>query len=128
MVRLGGVSIFLGTVVALLVVWNTGGFMDAQGQQLVNEPEAEIWGVTLGGLAFFLIGLLDDLFGLSAISRLLMQAIVAAITWYVGVDIAFVSIPGVGIVQLAAWVSLPITVIWLVGMANAINWIDGLDG
>ncbi|MEO0351441.1 MAG: MraY family glycosyltransferase [Cyanobacteria bacterium P01_A01_bin.15] len=128
MVRLGGVSIFLGTVVALLVVWNIGGFMDAQGQQLVNEPEAEIWGVTLGGLAFFLIGLLDDLFGLSAISRLLMQAAVAAIAWNVGVDIAFVSIPGLDIVQLADWISLPVTVIWLVGMANAINWIDGLDG
>jgi UDP-GlcNAc:undecaprenyl-phosphate GlcNAc-1-phosphate transferase len=34
----------------------------------------------------------------------------------------------VGLVQLSDWLSLPITVIWLVGMANAINWIDGLDG
>jgi UDP-GlcNAc:undecaprenyl-phosphate GlcNAc-1-phosphate transferase len=34
----------------------------------------------------------------------------------------------VGLVSLPDWVSLPVTVIWLVGMANAINWIDGLDG
>jgi UDP-GlcNAc:undecaprenyl-phosphate GlcNAc-1-phosphate transferase len=44
------------------------------------------------------------------------------------VDIEFLSIPGMGIVPLAAWISLPVTVVWLVGMANAINWIDGLDG
>ena len=128
MVRLGGVSIFLGTMIALMAVWAIGGFVDAQGQPLIHEPEAEIWGVTLGGFAFFLVGLLDDLFGLSALSRLVVQAAIAAITWFVGVDIAFISIPGIGIVQLAAWISLPLTVIWLVGMANAINWIDGLDG
>ncbi|MEM8809114.1 MAG: MraY family glycosyltransferase [Cyanobacteria bacterium P01_G01_bin.38] len=129
MVRLGGVSIFIGTVVALLTVWRLGGFVDIQGNPLNPVDEYEIWGVTIGGVAFFLIGLMDDLFGLSAISRLIMQAIVAALAWQVGVNIEFLSIPGFGIVQLADyWVSLPITVVWLVGMANAINWIDGLDG
>ena len=42
-----------------------------------------------GALLFFLIGLLDDLFGLSASSRLLMQAAIAAIAWHVGVSIDF---------------------------------------
>ncbi|MBD2437986.1 glycosyltransferase family 4 protein [Nostoc sp. FACHB-110] len=122
MVRLGGVSIFAGTLISLLVVWWLGGFAN-----LPPDKEWQIWGVTLGGLGFFLIGLTDDLLSLSPLGRLLLQMIVAAGAWKAGVSIDFISIPTVGIVDLG-WLSLPITVVWLVGMVNAINWIDGLDG
>jgi UDP-GlcNAc:undecaprenyl-phosphate/decaprenyl-phosphate GlcNAc-1-phosphate transferase len=122
MVRLGGVSIFAGTIISLLIVWWLGGFGN-----LPPEKEWQIWGVTLGGLGFFAIGLADDLLNLSALVRLVMQVIVASGAWKVGVSIDFVSIPTGGIHHLG-WLSLPITVIWLVGMVNAINWIDGLDG
>ncbi|MBR8827626.1 MAG: undecaprenyl/decaprenyl-phosphate alpha-N-acetylglucosaminyl 1-phosphate transferase [Gomphosphaeria aponina SAG 52.96 = DSM 107014] len=121
-VRLGGVSIFTGTLTAWMVVWWLGGF----GFLSINK-EWEVWGVTLGGLAFFLIGLADDLFNLSPTSRLIMQGLVATLAWWVGVRIEFLSIPFSGLVHIG-WLSLPITVMWLVGMANAINWIDGLDG
>lgn len=123
MVRLGGVSIFLGSLAALLMVWGLGGF-----GVLPPDKEYEIWGVTVGGLLFFLIGLADDLYGLSPLTRLILQVSVAALAWQVGVHIAFLSIPFFGLVQLPAWVGLLVTVVWLVGMANAINWIDGLDG
>lgn len=127
-VRIGGISIFMGTLSALLIVWWLGGF-----NNLPNDKEWEIWGVTLGGLAFFLIGLADDLFNLSALVRLLMQTGVATLAWLVGVRIDFLSLPlheltGFPILVHLGWLSLPITVIWLVGMTNAINWIDGLDG
>ncbi len=122
MVRLGGVSIFAATIAALLIVWGLGGF-----GILPTQKEWEVWGVTLGGCAFFLIGLADDLFNLSPLTRLLMQVIVATVAWSMGVHIDFLSIPFHGLVQMG-WLSLPLTVIWLVGMANAINWIDGLDG
>ncbi len=128
MVRLGGVSIFVGTAIALLLVWWIGGFIDASGKPLAPAEEYEIWGVTIGGLLFFLIGLADDLFSLSPVVRLGMQAIVATFVWHIGgVSIDFLTIPFVGVTQIGA-LSLPVTVIWLVGMANAINWIDGLDG
>ncbi|QIZ72766.1 glycosyltransferase family 4 protein [Oxynema aestuarii] len=123
MVRLGGVSIFLGALSALLIVWWTGGF-----GILPPDKEYEIWGVTIGGLAFFLIGLADDLFGLSPFMRLFLQGIVAGAAWNVGVQIEFISIPFAGLVTLPDWISFPITIVWLVGMTNAINWIDGLDG
>lgn len=122
MVRLGGVSIFAGTMLSLITVWWLGGFGD-----LPTEKEWQVWGVILGGVGFFLIGLADDLLNLSAFARLLMQIIVAAGAWKAGVSIDFVTIPTIGIVNLGL-LSLPITVIWLVGMVNAINWIDGLDG
>ncbi len=127
MVRLGGVSIFLGALTALLVVWGLGGFMNPNGDFLPQDKELEIWGVTIGGLAFFLIGLADDLYGLSAIFRLIMEVIVASFAWFVGVQIEFLSVPFDGLIQIG-WLILPVTVIWLVGMANAINMIDGVDG
>lgn len=123
MVRLGGVSIFFGAVVALLTVWALGGF-----GVLPPDKEYQVWGVTIGGIAFFLIGLADDIFSLSSLARLLMQIVVAAAAWYVGVSIDFLTVPSIGLVSLPDWLSALITVVWLVGMVNAINWIDGLDG
>jgi UDP-GlcNAc:undecaprenyl-phosphate/decaprenyl-phosphate GlcNAc-1-phosphate transferase len=127
-VRLGGVAIFIGSLVALMVAWGQGWFVDGQGQILVSRKEYEIWGVTFGGLVFFLLGLADDLFDLPALLRLSAQLAIAAAAWFVGVRIDFLSIPGFGTFGLPDLVSLPLTVIWLAGMVNAINWIDGLDG
>jgi UDP-GlcNAc:undecaprenyl-phosphate/decaprenyl-phosphate GlcNAc-1-phosphate transferase len=123
MVRLGGVAIFCGTITALLVVWWLGGF-----GILPPQKEYELWGVIIGGVAFFLLGLADDILTLPAIFRLFVQFLVAGLVWHAGVQIEFLTIPFIGLVQLHDWISLPITVVWLVGMANAINMIDGLDG
>jgi len=121
-VRVGGVSIFAGTMIALLMVWRLGGF------DTVGFPEKEvIGGLILGSVCFFLIGFADDLLSLSSGSRLFMQIVVATVTWFMGLKIDFISIPFVDVINLG-WLSLPISVIWLVGMANAINWIDGVDG
>ena len=123
MVRLGGVAIFAGSTLALLVVWLLGGF-----GILPQDKEWEIWGLVLGGLGFFLIGLADDLLNLPALFRLVLQMICAGFAWQMGVKIDFLTIPLNDIVVLPDVVSFPLTIVWLVGMANAINWIDGLDG
>jgi UDP-GlcNAc:undecaprenyl-phosphate/decaprenyl-phosphate GlcNAc-1-phosphate transferase len=122
MVRLGGISIFIGNVCAWLIIWISGGF-----SELPSTSGYELLGVTGGGLCFFAIGLLDDLFTLSPLLRLVMQVGVAATAWYLGVSIDFFTIPFYGLVQLG-WLSLPLTVIWLVGITNAMNFMDGLDG
>lgn len=123
MVRIGGVSIFVGTLTALATVWFLGAFAG-----LTPDQKSGILGITLGGTGFFCIGLADDLFNLRPLSRLLLQTLVAAAAWRMGVSIDFLSIPFGGLVDINPWLSLPVTAIWLVGMANAINWIDGLDG
>ncbi len=123
MVRMGGVAIFAGTLVALLIVWWTGGF-----GVLPAHKSDEVWGVAIGALSFFLLGLTDDLFGLSPLFRLGMQLVIASVAWQVGVRVDFLTIPFMGLVPLPMWISLIITVGWLVGMANAINMIDGVDG
>ncbi len=121
-VRVGGISIFAGTIAALLIVWLLGGF-----SSLSPQGEKEIWTVIMGSICFFGIGFADDLFSLTPISRLLMQLLVASICWFMGVRIDFLSVPFDSLIHIG-WLSLPVTVIWLVGMANAINWIDGVDG
>lgn len=123
-VRIGGVAIFVGTTAGLLVVWWLGGF-----GVLPPAKDAEIWGVTIGAVLFFIIGLADDLFSLSPQFRLILQSVIAGFAWYKGVRIEFFTIPFGELIHIDMWwLSLPITVIWLVGMVNAINWIDGLDG
>ena len=121
-VRVGGVSIFTATITALLIVWRLGGFAI-----ISPDQEQEIWSVIVGGVLFFCIGFADDLFNLTPLSRLILQITVATGCWFVGVKIDFLSVPFDGLIQIG-WLSLPITVLWLVGMANAINWIDGVDG
>ncbi len=122
MVRLGGIGIFLGYACALALVGISGAF-----ESLPTPTQSEMWGVIGGGFGFFLIGLLDDLFTLSPFLRLILQSIVAGLAWSAGVSIDFFSLPTFGIIQLG-WFSLPVTVFWLVGMTNAINFMDGLDG
>ncbi|MDE5073037.1 MAG: undecaprenyl/decaprenyl-phosphate alpha-N-acetylglucosaminyl 1-phosphate transferase, partial [Trichodesmium sp. St5_bin8] len=100
MVRLGGVSIFISSLIALLIVWWLGGFIDTNGNILPPEKEFEIWGVTVGGIAFFVIGLADDLFGLSPLFRLFTQIIAASIAWVVGVQIQFLTIPFYGLAHI----------------------------
>ncbi|WP_424099206.1 glycosyltransferase family 4 protein [Moorena producens] len=122
MVRLGGISIAAGTLLALFLVWSLGGLAD-----FPPGVSSEVWAVVLGSFCFFLIGVTDDLVSLSPLTRLLLQAGVASVAWEMGLEISVVSLPGVGIIHLG-WLSLPLTVFWLTGVVNAINWIDGLDG
>ncbi len=121
-VRVGGIAIFLGSMFALLIVWWLGWF-----GILPPSDEYGVWGVIIGGAAFFLIGFADDLFSLPPLPRLVAQLVVAAAAWRAGVRVDFISVPFFGIVKFGIF-GLPITMIWLAGMANAINWMDGLDG
>lgn len=119
-VRLGGVAIFTGTMASAWGIWQFGGFNSLPARN-------EILVMLLGGSAYFLLGFLDDLYSLSPKSRLFCQFVIATLVWSFGIRIDFITVPTVGIVQLG-WLSLPITLVWIAGMVNAINWIDGLDG
>ncbi len=122
MVRTGGISIFLAVTFALLLVWGLGFF-----GILEPQKEYQVWGVTIGAVLFFFLGLVDDFFNLPALPRLLIQVAIATGAWSVGVDVEVLSLPWFGVIKLG-WLSLPITILWLVGVVNAINFIDGLDG
>ena len=127
MVRLGGIAMVLGFLLALAVIWLLGGF-----GLLAPERDQLIWSTLAGSLCFFCIGFTDDLFELSPWPRLIGQFAVASIIWGQGVRIGAIDLPwlnssGSSLV-LSDGLSLLATVVWLVGITNAINWLDGLDG
>lgn len=121
-VRLGGIAICLATLSSCFLIGLFGNFTSPTPVEIL-----EFWGVVVGGFLFFLIGLIDDLLDVSPFTRLALQFGVASLVSIAGVRIEFLPIPGFGLIPLG-FLSLPITVIWLAGVVNAINWMDGLDG
>jgi UDP-GlcNAc:undecaprenyl-phosphate GlcNAc-1-phosphate transferase len=112
MPRLGGLGIFSAFIVTILFAVQ------------VSDP---VKGIIVGGLVIFLVGMLDDIFQLSPYVKLAGQCVAAAIAIYFGVVVSFVTNPFDGIVDLG-YLSIPITFLWIVGITNAVNLIDGLDG
>lgn len=119
--RLGGVAISLGffSAVIFALIW-----ANYSGSQL--EPTV-IAGIILGSLILLIVGIIDDVKPLRATVKLFFQIIAALIIICFGVEISFVSNPFNGIMALGFF-TIPITLLWVVGLTNAINLIDGLDG
>lgn len=86
-----------------------------------------ILGILLGGSIVLVVGLLDDMRPLKPLTKLLWQLAAASVTIYFGVEISFITNPINGVLPLG-FIAIPLTLIWLVGMTNAVNLIDGLDG
>ena len=84
--------------------------------------------VFAGGLAIHLVGLYDDLHQLRARWKFLAQIAIAVLVFAAGVRMTTLSLPFVRVVNLGPWAGLLFTVIWFVGITNAFNLIDGLDG
>ncbi|AHD03963.1 glycosyltransferase family 4 protein [Paenibacillus larvae] len=119
MPRLGGFAIFIAFVGAYCVISPVIGAF---------HTEATI-PMLLGGFVIVLTGALDDRFELSPKMKLLGQLIAAIMVVVSGLQIDVVKIPFTG----SEWVipnviSIPLTIIWIIGVSNAINLIDGLDG
>jgi UDP-GlcNAc:undecaprenyl-phosphate/decaprenyl-phosphate GlcNAc-1-phosphate transferase len=123
MVRIGGVGIAISTVFAATL----GLTAQALTGQVATQPWLSIIAVLVAGIASFGIGLADDRWSVSPKLRLGLQAIVTVIVWSMGLQLHYLPIPGVGTVALGLF-SLPMTFLWLAGVTNAINWLDGLDG
>lgn len=88
-------------------------------------------GIVLGALAPSLVigfvGVIDDVQPLRAMLRLFIQIGVAVIVTGVLGPIRSVGIPGVGSLDLG-WAAWPVTLLWIVGLTNAFNFMDGIDG
>lgn len=118
MPRFGGLAIFVGISLSLgIFLWQ----------------DTRILGIMLGGLLIYLIGIYDDLKGISPKGKLLGQIFSALIVCAFDVRIMFITNHfaarfGEDHLFMTAAVSWIITVIWIVGITNTINLIDGLDG
>jgi UDP-GlcNAc:undecaprenyl-phosphate GlcNAc-1-phosphate transferase len=85
-------------------------------------------GLGAGALALAGLGLYDDLYDMRALSKLAVQVVVAAATWWMGFRLGAVQLPFGFVVVDATAVSLVLTIVWIVLVTNAFNLIDGMDG
>ncbi|GEP83758.1 putative phospho-N-acetylmuramyl-pentapeptide-transferase [Staphylococcus piscifermentans] len=93
----------------------------------IGHPiEREIIPLIIGTIIMYLVGLIDDVYNLKPILKLLGQCLAALVVVYYGVTIDFIQLP-FGIIHFGV-LSVPITVFWIIAITNAINLIDGLDG
>ena len=115
--RMGGLAIFFGFIVSYLCF------------APVIEPKH--LGILSGALILILVGIVDDRRPLRALTKLVFQLIAAIIPVLMGLRIEFLTNPTF-LTQNAtfsiSFISIPVTVIWIVGLTNALNLIDGLDG
>ena len=123
--RFGGVALFWGFAFTLLIFWLLPFEQRGLGFQLLSENRFA--GLCIGGLLAWVIGFCDDIFQLRARWKLIGQIGIAFLALSFGFEINLVQIPFLQTVNLGLW-SWPVTVFWIVGVMNAVNLIDGLDG
>lgn len=122
--RLGGAALFIALTLGLVLAYLGAqlGWIVLTAKQLQLLPV-----VYLGLCGFFVIGFADDLRSLPAIPRLIAQLGVAlAVVLLSGGAIRINSL--FGQVLLPDWLAVALTVLWIAGIVNTFNWIDGLDG
>jgi UDP-GlcNAc:undecaprenyl-phosphate GlcNAc-1-phosphate transferase len=124
--RLGGVAVFAGLVAALTAATLMS---DAapQAQQAIFRLHHQTVALVVAGGILFVIGLLDDLKDIPPLAKLLGQTAAAAVVCYYGFRIDALSVVP-GTVMHLGWLAVPVSILWIVGMSNAFNLIDGLDG
>lgn len=112
MPRLGGLAIVIGVSVGMVIM---------------RPAIPELPFIILGGLTITLVGVLDDMYTIRPIVKLGGQIIAASFVLFSGLVIEFISLPIVGTIHLGP-LSIIVTLFWIIGVTNAINLIDGLDG
>ncbi len=119
--RLGGAAIFIGFAAAV--------FLFTRLAESILNPELSDLILKLMALSCvaMLVGLWDDLKRMSSRTKLAVQILLSLVAYSAGFRIASVSV-GPGYDVILGWASLPLTVLWITGVMNAVNLVDGVDG
>lgn len=119
--RLGGVGVFA----ALIVAASVGAVLDSSGHIVTLLPF--VIAMAVGAALLFAVGLADDIVGVPPLGKLVVQSAAALVVYAFGFRIEQLVLPPDQVFVLG-WLSLPLTVVWIVGLSNAFNLIDGADG
>ena len=114
--RMGGLAIFFGFVLAVL---------------LFVPVTTQVMGLLLGAVIIAVMGAVDDIVSLRPIVKLLGQILAAVVAIRCGIVFDTISNPNILSPETfisIGWLSVPLTLLWIVGCTNAVNLIDGLDG
>ncbi|MDM5332419.1 MraY family glycosyltransferase [Ureibacillus composti] len=114
MPRLGGLAIYLAFLIGLLIL----------------RPESQYTlAIVLGATVIVITGVLDDMYEISAKAKMLGQLVAAIIiVFFGGIQIEFINLPFNDGQLDFGFLSIPFTIVWIIGITNAVNLIDGLDG
>lgn len=118
----GGLAMFAGFILALVVGW-------ALRPIVIQDVVIQVLAIVLGGTLLVLVGFIDDQFGLSPLFRLLAQTLAAALLIVNGLIVDLAALP-LGFLPdaLLPMLSVLVTWLWVVGLTNAVNLLDGVDG
>lgn len=119
---LGGVAMVFGLLAAMLTASQMSDF------EAVFASGTELLGIAFAAVWIFGVGVYDDLRDISAPAKIAGMVVAASILSFAGVSLLFFRVPFFELVTLSSDWSALLTVLWVVGMANAVNLIDGLDG
>jgi len=125
MPRAGGLAIFLSFIMAIGLAM-LGGVGSTYFKFLLEESQW-LW-VLAGGLVIVGMGLLDDIWKLHYGVKFLIQLLAASLLIYSGFTVKAFSLPFSDRTISLGFLTLPFTILWIVGIMNALNLIDGLDG
>jgi UDP-GlcNAc:undecaprenyl-phosphate/decaprenyl-phosphate GlcNAc-1-phosphate transferase len=118
----GGAAMFVAFLAAMAVASRLHQFRGT------FRGSSEPLGVVLAASVMFAVGLLDDLREVSAPAKMAGQVFAASVLYLFGVTMLYFQVPSRGFIVLSSDLEPLVTVIWVVAIANAINFIDGLDG
>ena len=118
MPRMGGLAFILGFFVSIIYILLTGGIADT----------TNLFGFFIGLAIIASVGFLDDVYQLKAWQKLIAQMIAAIVVIASGLRICYINIPFLTLYGLNDILSIIITFGWIIGVTNALNLIDGLDG
>jgi UDP-GlcNAc:undecaprenyl-phosphate/decaprenyl-phosphate GlcNAc-1-phosphate transferase len=124
---IGGLAMLAGVLAGLGLAWAIGSFDD------VFSSSSAPLGIMVASLVIFSVGFIDELRkvhgeGVSAPAKAAGIVLAGSILSLAGVSTIFFRVPFLGVFSLSPDLSAFVTVVWVFGMANAINLIDGLDG
>lgn len=123
MPRIGGIAIVISMGIGLFIYWIIT--KDIETIALNNK----FYGYILGAFIISIMGLVDDMVNLRARYKFIFQLLAAIIVFAFGISIDGIKIPFIYSDNIDfGFLSLPITLIWIIGITNAVNLIDGLDG
>ncbi len=127
LIRIGGITFVIAflILIGLKIIWIKNYFPE----QTLDFLHLRI--IFFGGIVAYTIGLLDDIFNLNHLIRLFSQLLLGAFTWFLGIRIENLQIDFLQYnfsFDLPILLSILISTIWIAGIINAINWMDGLDG
>ncbi len=126
--RLGGLGIVASLLLGAVLSFFISSFWDRESFISLHKLLNRHFYIMAGGLVIFIVGLLDDFTALKARYKLIGQVAAASLAMAGGVIFREQSVPFTNQVLSLGWFGPVLTLLWIVGVTNAINLIDGMDG